>query len=96
MWVATMGLHFKYMHEKVELEAAAHQQPFSESEFRTEWLSDTFENHQSEYAQLFFQSLFVVAMASVWFRKQQEELARIEAKLDQILDALASESRSSP
>lgn len=45
---------------------------YDESQFRTEFWRDAFENHQSEYAQLFFQGLVLVALVNVLAKRESE------------------------
>ena len=86
MWMGTGAAHYHYMHEKTKHEAEQHGQAFSEEEFKNEWLSDSFENHQSEYAQLFFQSLLVIGFAHVVFKKEVEDVEEIKAQLRELRD----------
>lgn len=88
MWLGSMVVHYNELAAKSQNEAAEHSQEWSHSDFVTEFLSDTFENHQSEYAQLFFQTLLVVGYASVIFKKEKEDTVRQEAKLDALGAAL--------
>jgi hypothetical protein len=48
------------------------------------FLSNTFENWQSEFLQLLVQALAVVAGAKVMFRKSVEDRERLEAKVDEL------------
>ncbi len=88
LWVGMGAAHYHFLQKKVENEAAAHNQPYSEKEFKTEWLADSFENHQSEYAQLFFQTLFIIALARWFMYKEEEDADEIKAELADIKQLL--------
>jgi hypothetical protein len=85
MWLGTSFVYWNQLRDQAVHEAQQHQQPFDESEFRTEYWAGYFENHQSEYAQLFFQALLIGALGTYIFKKEKEELIRIEQKLDAVL-----------
>lgn len=78
MWLASMGFHYHYARVAAHEEAEQHHVVYTESEFRHAWFRDIFENHQSEYAQLFFQGLLVVGFAHALFRKSVEDLEEIK------------------
>jgi hypothetical protein len=94
MWIVSSFAfwHFDRQHEMneaqqlCELQGKPASECFEERAFRTRYLAEYFENHQSEYAQLFFQALLIGAMGSVLFKKEKEELLRIEAKIDSLVD----------
>jgi hypothetical protein len=88
MWMATGVVHYHYLGEKLKAEAEEQGFIYHEPDRKTEWLSDTFENHQSEYAQLFFQTLLVVGFAKVLFQKETEDRERIERKIDELAERL--------
>lgn len=46
----------------------------------------TFENWQSEFLQLGWQGIAFLALKHVWFKKDAEDMERIEAKLDTLLE----------
>lgn len=52
-------------------DAEEHGQPFSLSEFWPQFWASTFENHQSEYLQLVFQAVLILALGSKLFRADQ-------------------------
>ena len=93
MWAVSTVLfwHFDRQHEMNEAQqfCELQQQPasacFEESEFRTRFWAENFENHQSEYAQLFFQALLLGALGSYLFKKEKDDLLRIEAKVDALI-----------
>lgn len=68
-------------------QAAQHGQPFEWSEFWPAYWSGMFENLQSEWAQLAVQAMLISALSRTLFRKGDEDLIRIEAKLDRALGA---------
>jgi hypothetical protein len=85
MWLGTSFAYWTTLRDRMVHEAEEHGQEFKEDEFRTEYWAGYFENHQSEYAQLFFQALFIGAMGVVLFKKEKEDILRIEQKLDHLL-----------
>ena len=85
MWLGTSMVYWSQLRDQAVHEAQEHGQEFKEDEFRTEFWAGFFENHQSEYAQLFFQGLFIGAMGVVLFKKEKEDILRIEQKLDRLL-----------
>lgn len=80
MWLGTMSAHYYYMEKKTQHEAEEHGQVWNREDFHDEWLSDTFENHQSEYAQLFFQTLLVVGLGNYLMKKQEADIREAVAK----------------
>lgn len=50
----------------------------------SEFWAATLENWQSEFLQLLFQTVFVVALADRMFRRSLHDLRRIETKLDKL------------
>jgi hypothetical protein len=50
----------------------------------TRW-AEYFENHQSEYAQLFFQALLLGALGTYLFKKEKDDILRIERKVDELI-----------
>src|SRR5687768_14589553 len=93
MWAVSTVLfwHFDRQHEMneaqqfCELQQRPPSECFEESEFRTRFWAENFENHQSEYAQLFFQALLLGALGSYLFKKEKDDLLRIEAKVDALI-----------
>lgn len=84
MWLGSMAAHYHYMEIKTKEEAQTHQQEWTREDFHNEWLSDTFENHQSEYAQLFFQTLLVIGLGSYLMQKQEEDIKKaVKEALDE-------------
>lgn len=74
MWLISATAHYTFFMQKERQEAEMHQVEFNQSEANTAWLSDTFENHQSEYAQLFFQTLLVIALGNYLMKKQEADI----------------------
>ncbi len=101
MWVGSSFLfwHYDRQHEMneakqfCELQGRPASECFEESDFRTRYLAEYFENHQSEYAQLFFQALLLGALGSLLFKKEKDELLRIEAKIDALIGDQAKVER---
>jgi hypothetical protein len=85
MWVGTSLLYWTHLRDEVKHQAEEHGQAFDEDEFRSQYWAGYFENHQSEYAQLFFQGLLIGALGSYLFKKEKEDILRIEAKVDALL-----------
>jgi low affinity Fe/Cu permease len=56
------------------------------------FFASTFENWQSEWAQLFVQALLIQALGHVLYRKEMEDQERMEGKLDELL----TRSRQAP
>lgn len=67
-------------------EAMQHGQGFQWSEFWPAYWSAYFENLQSEWLQLVFQAVLLLGAKHIMFRVEAEDLERIEAKLDRLLD----------
>jgi hypothetical protein len=65
---------------------ASHGQPFEWAGFLVYFLARLFENLQSEAWQLALQGLLVVAWADKVFRKGTEDVRRLEAKVDRLLE----------
>lgn len=93
MWVASSGIYWTQLRDQVRQDAQAHGEAFDEDEFRTEYWAGYFENHQSEYAQLFFQALLIGALGSYLFKKEKEEILRLEQKVDALLRQQGADSR---
>lgn len=66
----------------------AHGQPFAWPEFRHEFLASTFENWQSEWLQLVFQAILLLGAKHWIFRVDAQDLERIEAKIDNMMDRM--------
>jgi hypothetical protein len=66
----------------------AHGQGFEWSGFWPDFLASTFENWQSEWLQLVFQAILLLGAKHLIFKVDAEDLERIEAKVDDIKDAL--------
>ncbi|EKF21049.1 hypothetical protein C731_4967 [Mycolicibacterium hassiacum DSM 44199] len=65
-----------------------HGQPFQWGGYLHEFFASTFENWQSEWLQLIFQAILLLGAKHWLFRVDAEDLERIEAKVDDIRDAL--------
>lgn len=58
--------------------------PFSWSEYLASFFSSTFENWQSEWLQLVFQAVLLLAAKHLLFQADAEDLERLERKIDHI------------
>lgn len=85
LWVTSWTLHYHTKYRVEVSEAKEHGQSFEHGDFVLEWLSESFENLSSEWAQLFVQVVIVVGAAALLFKKSKEDADRIEAKVDQLL-----------
>jgi hypothetical protein len=65
-----------------------HGQPFEWSQYWPEFFRSTFENWQSEWLQLVFQAILLLGAKHWIFRVDAEDLERIEAKIDDLKDAM--------
>lgn len=65
-------------------EQAAHGQPFEWGQFVSYFLARFAENHASESWQLAIQAILIVGLSHVMFRKGDEDIERIEAKIDEL------------
>ncbi|GIH91957.1 hypothetical protein ACFFMN_33885 [Planobispora siamensis] len=61
-------------------------QPVIADQGWSEFWASTLENWQSEFLQLVVQAALLLGAKHVMFRADAEDLERIEAKLDQLLD----------
>ncbi|MEV4287364.1 hypothetical protein AB0K40_17810 [Nonomuraea bangladeshensis] len=66
-------------------QAVAMQATIAEEGWSEFWAA-SFENWQSEWLQLVFQAVLLLGAKHWLFRVEAEDLERIEAKLDQLLD----------
>lgn len=97
LWLGTSVL---YWHQQYAETRAEHQSqceflkaqapeaacpPYDGAEARTSFWSGVWENNRSEYEQLLVQGLLLVALASWVAKKSEEQLDRIEAKVDRVL-----------
>ncbi|WP_211239778.1 DUF6766 family protein [Jiangella gansuensis] len=62
----------------------AHGEPFAWSDYFATFFSSTFENWQSEWLQLVFQAVLLLAAKHLIFQADAEDLERIERKIDNI------------
>ncbi len=85
MWVGSSFIYWSQLRDQVKQDAQEHGQEYKEDEFRTEYWAGYFENHQSEYAQLFFQALLIGALGAFLFKKEKEEVLRLDQKIDELL-----------
>lgn len=53
-----------------------------------EFWGATFENWQSEWLQLVFQGIFLLALKHQLFKADSEDAERLEAKIDKLVDQL--------
>lgn len=65
-------------------------QPEIEKEGWTVFWAATFENWQSEWLQLLVQAIGLLALKHVIFKADAEDMERLEAKVDQLLEQDAS------
>jgi hypothetical protein len=70
-------------------QAVAMQPAIAEQGWSEFWAA-TFENWQSEYLQLVVQAVLLLGLKHALFRADAEDLERIEAKLDRLLQRGAS------
>ena len=68
-------------------EAREHGQQFTLSEFWPQFWQATFENWQSEWLQLFVQAVVLLGMKHMLFKADAEDMERLEAKVDALLEA---------
>lgn len=71
--------------EVVMLDAREHGDVFYWSEFWPQFFAATFENWQSEFLQLLVQALGMYVLAQAVFQKSEEDMRRIERKIDRLL-----------
>ncbi|SDT45198.1 DUF6766 family protein [Jiangella sp. DSM 45060] len=65
-------------------EQQAHGEPFTWSSYMASFFASTFENWQSEWLQLVFQAVLLLAAKHLLFQADAEDLERIERKIDTI------------
>ncbi|PZF83362.1 DUF6766 family protein [Jiangella anatolica] len=65
-------------------EQQTHGEPFTWSDYLTSFFASTFENWQSEWLQLVFQAVLLLAAKHLLFQADAEDLERIERKIDRI------------
>jgi len=83
------GVHAYYEVETAESEAQDHGIPYDSTEAWNEWIRSTAENMQSELWQIgLFQGVMLLAMKHCWFKKDAEDMERLEAKVDAIAERL--------
>lgn len=61
-----------------------HGEAFTWPDFLTSFFASTFENWQSEWLQLVFQAVLLLAAKHLLFQADAEDLERIERKIDHI------------
>lgn len=71
-------------------EQQQHDQPFAWSDFMASFFSATFENWQSEWLQLIFQAILLLAAKHLLFQADAEDLERIERKIDKIHETVGA------
>jgi len=69
-------------------EQSEHGQPFVWADYLAAFFASTFENWQSEWLQLVFQAVLLLAAKHLLFKADAEDLERIELKIDRIQDRL--------
>lgn len=85
LWIGfALGQFFTNMAEYGS-DQAAHGLPFQTGEFMAYFWARFFENHASESWQLAVQALLISAFSHVLFRKGDEDMRRLEAKVDRLL-----------
>lgn len=67
-------------------EAREHGQTFAWSDFWPSFGQAVFENWQSEWAQLIVQGVLLLGLKKILFRVEAEDMERLEAKVDQLLE----------
>ena len=77
MWVVSAVLYGVFEMFAQITEAAQHGQVYSGTDFWIAYLSGTFENLQSEWAQLLVQAVLVVGLADRVFTRSTEDMARL-------------------
>jgi len=87
LFLASWAAQFVNQAMVVADEATEHGQAFSWSDFWPQFLASTFENWQSEFLQLVWQSVGLAALL-LWGSSQSKESdERVEAKVDALLQA---------
>jgi disulfide bond formation protein DsbB len=65
-----------------------HHEPFSWSDFLTQFAASTFENWQSEWFQLIFQAILLLGMKHWLFQVDAVDMERLENKVDAIANRM--------
>jgi len=65
-------------------EARQHGQRFSMAEFLPQFWGSTFENWQSEWLQLLFQAVFLLALKHVLFKADAKDIEQVQGDLQAI------------
>lgn len=86
LFVASIAGQFVLQLLEFAGEQAEHGQPFEWGQYLPAFGASVMENWQSEWAQLFVQALVVSALADRLFRRSLEDQARLEAKVDALLE----------
>lgn len=89
LWLGSSIAHYHWGGQVARHEAEQHGQQYDAGEHRDTWLAETFENYQSEWAQLLLQSLIIVAFANALFAKSKEDEKRLEAMVANIHERMA-------
>ncbi|TDE16023.1 DUF6766 family protein [Jiangella asiatica] len=76
--------HFFTQLAEFRSEQQDHDQPFVWSDYLASFFASTFENWQSEWLQLIFQAVLLLAAKHLLFQADAEDLERIERKIDNI------------
>src|SRR5688572_1074916 len=82
--VGTTTAYWHQSYAASRAESQEHGQEWKVEDQRTRFWDGVWENDRSEYEQLFIQFLIMVAFANYLSKKQQEDLEKIQAKLDEM------------
>lgn len=83
-FISSWGGQFASQITVQKQESAQHGQTFQMSEFWPQFWASTFENWQSEWLQLTAQALLISGLASVIFRKQNEQQYKTEIMIEEL------------
>lgn len=82
LWASSWIGHYHFERIDAKHDAEDHKVEYVEDDFRAEWWAGTFENLQSEWAQLFVQGALIVGAARIMFRKSVEDMDEVQRKID--------------
>jgi hypothetical protein len=82
MWAVFEAVQLYTNFVEYSSDQAEHGQAFESGQFAAYFFARFAENHASESWQLAVQALLIVGFAHVFFRKGQEDVERLEAKID--------------
>jgi hypothetical protein len=84
LFVASWIAQFCMMLIEAGNDARAHGEQFAMSEFWPRFFASTFENWQSEWLQLFFQAIVLLALKHVLFKADAEDMEQVQLDLAEI------------